>query len=227
MYTQRSHINSICRILLGYRYDLDDSRFAPLQEALSSFRLQTAAAPIEHRAAWLRRWLIEPLWPTSISANRRRNISTLTTVVRVAEDTKIGKYDIKKGTVVFPNLMTAHRDHNLWKNPEEFNPSRFLNPDGRAKTRRPDGLLSFSVELPAAPEAFQAAAPSLPAPVATRAALDSVDTPELQAGAPLLADVANRATPSLGTPEPQPGPAPVRVQPPRARQPPKRYGNYV
>ncbi|XP_049521801.1 cytochrome P450 2J2-like [Dermacentor silvarum] len=270
MYTQRSHINSICRILLGYRYDLDDSRFAPLQEALSSFRLQTAAAPIEHRAAWLRRWLIEPLWPTSISANRRRNISTLTTVVReliemnedtknngrtksyidlymekmheagkdekqyytvnglvgsmndilmggvtsgnlylhwnllniasraetlqvdlqreidavvcsgclpswedhtsmpltmatiwetfrwklgtpfnipraVAEDTKIGKYDIKKGTVVFPNLMTAHRDHNLWKNPEEFNPSRFLNPDGRAKTRRPDGLLSFSV----------------------------------------------------------------------------------
>ncbi|KAH7954985.1 hypothetical protein HPB49_023642 [Dermacentor silvarum] len=74
----------------------------------------------------------------------------------------------------------------------------------------------------AAPEAFQVAAASLPAPVATRAALDPVDTPEPQAGAPLPADVADRATLNLGPPEPQPGPAPVRVQPPRTRQPPKR-----
>ncbi|KAH7954561.1 hypothetical protein HPB49_019837 [Dermacentor silvarum] len=106
----------------------------------------------------------------------------------------------------------ALRSEETWNAPEAST-SRFPSPGNS--------------ELPAAPEAFQAAAPSLPAPVATRAALDSVDTPEPQAGAPLLADVANRATPSLGPPEPQPGPAPVRVQSPRARQPPKRNGNYV
>ncbi|XP_065289369.2 cytochrome P450 2H2-like isoform X2 [Dermacentor albipictus] len=269
VYGHRSHINSICRFLLGYRYDLDDPHFASLQEALSGFRLQTAAAPIEHRAAWLRRVLIEPLWPASISAKRRHNISTINSVVSelvqtnedtknsgrtksyidlylekireaethknqyftdnlvgnmvdilmgaatsgnfylhwhllnlashadtlqaelqreidsvvgsdrlpswedhtsmpltiatiwemfrwklatpfnipraVGADTKMGDYDVRKGTVVSPNLMTAHRDHKLWKNPDEFDPTRFLNPDGTATTKRPDGLLSFAV----------------------------------------------------------------------------------
>ncbi|XP_037505479.1 cytochrome P450 2J2 [Rhipicephalus sanguineus] len=269
-YAHRSHINSICQFLLGYRYDLDDPRFVPLQEALSSFTLQTAAAPIEHRAVWLRRTLIEPIWPSSVSANRRHKISKLNAVLRelvqkneetkstgraksyidlylekireaekphdenytvdtlvgnmvdimmgaatsgnyylhwhllnvasrpdtlqadlqreieavvgsdrppcwddhtsmpltmatiwemfrwklatpfnipraVEKDTNIGGYDVRKGTVISPNLMTAHRDHTLWKNPDEFDLSRFLNPDGTAKTTRPDGLLSFSV----------------------------------------------------------------------------------
>ncbi|XP_075543418.1 cytochrome P450 2C20-like [Dermacentor variabilis] len=270
VYGHRSHINSMCRFLLGYRYDLDDPHFASLQEALSGFRLQAAAAPVEHRAAWLRRMLIEPLWPTSVSAKRRHNISTINSVVRqlvqtnedtkstgraksyidlymekireaethknqyftadnlvgnmvdilmgaatsgnfylhwhllnlashadtlqaelqqeidsvvgrerlpswedhtsmpltmatiwemfrwklatpfnipraVGADMKMGDYDVRKGTVVSPNLMTAHRDHKLWKNPDEFDPTRFLNPDGTATTKRPDGLLSFAV----------------------------------------------------------------------------------
>lgn len=80
--------------------------------------------------------------------------------------------------------------------------------------------------LPAAREASQAAAASLPAPVATRAALDP-GTPEPQAGVPLPALVADRAAPDLDPPELQPGPAPRRVQPPRARQAPKRYDDYV
>ncbi|KAH7952672.1 hypothetical protein HPB49_000308 [Dermacentor silvarum] len=92
VYMHRSHINSICRFLLGYRYDLDDAHFASLQEALSGFRLQRAAAPIEHRADWLRRVLIESLWPTSISAKRRHDMSSLNSVVRELvqknEDTK-------------------------------------------------------------------------------------------------------------------------------------------
>uniref|UniRef100_A0A131Z5N1 Cytochrome P450 n=1 Tax=Rhipicephalus appendiculatus TaxID=34631 RepID=A0A131Z5N1_RHIAP len=270
MLTHRSHINSMCQFLFGYRYDLDDPGFAPLQEAVSCFKLQTAAAPIEHRAGWLRRTLIEPLWPSSISANRRHKISKLNAVLResvqanedtknsgraksyidlylekisnakepqkkyftvdnlvgnmvdvitgaatsgnyylhwhllnvasridtlqadlqreidavvgsdrsprwedhtsmpltmatiwemfrwklatpfniprlVAKETKMDVYDIRKGAVVFLNLMTAHREKKLWKNPDEFDPSRFLNPDGTAQTTRPEGLLSFSV----------------------------------------------------------------------------------
>lgn len=74
--------------------------------------------------------------------------------------------------------------------------------------------------LPAAREASQAAAASLPAPVATRAALDP-GTPEPQAGVPLPALVADWAAPDPDPPELQPGPAPSRVQPPRARQAPK------
>ncbi|KAH6934865.1 hypothetical protein HPB50_001560 [Hyalomma asiaticum] len=47
--------------------------FAQLQDAVASFKLQTAAAPIEHRADF---------WPNSISGNRRRKISKLNAVIR-------------------------------------------------------------------------------------------------------------------------------------------------
>ncbi|KAL3194874.1 hypothetical protein MRX96_016043 [Rhipicephalus microplus] len=82
LYTHRSHIDSICQFLLGYRYDLNDPLFAPIQEALCSFKLQTTAAPVEHRAAWWRRVLIEPLLPSCVNANHRRKISKLNIVLR-------------------------------------------------------------------------------------------------------------------------------------------------
>ncbi|KAL3194873.1 hypothetical protein MRX96_016042 [Rhipicephalus microplus] len=63
----------------------------------------------------------------------------------VRKDTNIRGYDVRKGTVVFSNLMTAHRDRQLWETPDRFDPSRFSNAGDKARTPRPDGLLSFSV----------------------------------------------------------------------------------
>ncbi|KAJ9129438.1 hypothetical protein P3X46_033828 [Hevea brasiliensis] len=39
----------------------------------------------------------------------------------------IGGYTIPKGTAVFLNVYAIHRDPNLWDNPLEFRPDRYLN----------------------------------------------------------------------------------------------------
>ncbi|KAG6397047.1 hypothetical protein SASPL_143208 [Salvia splendens] len=43
------------------------------------------------------------------------------------EDCRIGKYHIPKGTRLVANLWKLHRDPNVWSNPDEFRPERFLN----------------------------------------------------------------------------------------------------
>eukprot|EP01122_Echinamoeba_exundans_P008254 TRINITY_DN2706_c0_g1_i2.p1 TRINITY_DN2706_c0_g1~~TRINITY_DN2706_c0_g1_i2.p1 ORF type:complete len:442 (-),score=59.64 TRINITY_DN2706_c0_g1_i2:36-1361(-) len=42
------------------------------------------------------------------------------------QDETIGKYQVKKGSVVVPNIWALHRDADVWKFPDEFRPSRFL-----------------------------------------------------------------------------------------------------
>ncbi|KAL1538101.1 trimethyltridecatetraene synthase-like isoform X1 [Salvia divinorum] len=42
------------------------------------------------------------------------------------EDCMVDGYDIKKGTYVFVNTWTIHRDPSIWENPNEFNPDRFI-----------------------------------------------------------------------------------------------------
>ncbi|CAK7337500.1 unnamed protein product [Dovyalis caffra] len=42
------------------------------------------------------------------------------------EDCYIAGYHIPKGTRLFPNLWKLHRDPNMWSNPDEFMPERFL-----------------------------------------------------------------------------------------------------
>ncbi|KAL1568070.1 dimethylnonatriene synthase-like [Salvia divinorum] len=43
------------------------------------------------------------------------------------EDCRIGKYHIPKGTRLVANLWKLHRDPNVWSDPDEFRPERFLN----------------------------------------------------------------------------------------------------
>lgn len=42
----------------------------------------------------------------------------------------MGNYRIPKGTMVVPLQWALHMDPNVWDNPQEFRPSRFLAPDG-------------------------------------------------------------------------------------------------
>ncbi|KAL9253762.1 Carnosic acid synthase-like protein [Drosera capensis] len=41
--------------------------------------------------------------------------------------TKVGGYTIPKGSRLFFNAWTIHRDPSIWENPSSFNPDRFLN----------------------------------------------------------------------------------------------------
>jgi cytochrome P450 len=51
-------------------------------------------------------------------------------------------FTIPKDTVIFTNLWACHFDPDLWENPEEFRPERFLGPDGKFK--KSDNLIPFS-----------------------------------------------------------------------------------
>jgi cytochrome P450 len=47
----------------------------------------------------------------------------------VREDCNVDGYDIPKGTLIFVNTWTIGRDSNIWENPYEFIPERFLGKD--------------------------------------------------------------------------------------------------
>lgn len=51
---------------------------------------------------------------------------------------------IPKGTQVIPLIHAVHMDPTLWKDPELFNPDRFLSADG-TKIVKPDFFIPFGV----------------------------------------------------------------------------------
>ena len=59
------------------------------------------------------------------------------------EDTTLLGYTIPKGSVIIPNLASVHQDPTLWPNPEQFNPGRFLDEQG--KYRKPDEFIPFGI----------------------------------------------------------------------------------
>ncbi|XP_029361300.1 cytochrome P450 2U1 [Echeneis naucrates] len=52
-------------------------------------------------------------------------------------------YTIPQGTVILPNLWSVHRDPSVWENPENFDPTRFLDDDG--KLLRKECFIPFGI----------------------------------------------------------------------------------
>ncbi|XP_077997231.1 cytochrome P450 2B4-like [Glandiceps talaboti] len=81
--------------------------------------------------------------------------ATITEVLRLAStvplsvprwtvnDTQVYGYDIPKDTMIWPNIWSALRDPELWENPEQFNPERFIDSEG--KFSRPDIYIPFGL----------------------------------------------------------------------------------
>ena len=57
-------------------------------------------------------------------------------------DSNLAGYSIPATTHILPNLYAINMDSELWENPENFNPERFLK-DG--KVHKPDYVIPFSV----------------------------------------------------------------------------------
>jgi len=56
---------------------------------------------------------------------------------------KIGNYTIPKDTMICANLYGVHYDPEIWKDPKEFRPERFLSPDGKTFVKN-EALIPFS-----------------------------------------------------------------------------------
>ncbi|XP_015795446.1 cytochrome P450 2C31-like [Tetranychus urticae] len=76
-------------------------------------------------------------------AQRIGSIIAVNLLRRASRDTKIGKYNIPKDTIVIFNLWSIHRDPKLWPEPEKFDPNRFLSEDGSKAVKLPY-LVPFS-----------------------------------------------------------------------------------
>jgi cytochrome P450 len=60
---------------------------------------------------------------------------------RSTVDTKLNGYFIPKNTIVIPSLHALHTSKEVWKDPENFRPERFLNNKGQLS-------LKFDKSLP-------------------------------------------------------------------------------
>ncbi|XP_063917057.1 cytochrome P450 306a1-like [Zophobas morio] len=58
-----------------------------------------------------------------------------------SQDICVEGFHIAKGTTIMPLLWGIHMDPNVWKNPEEFRPERFLTDDG--KFYKPEAFVPF------------------------------------------------------------------------------------
>ncbi|GFR28411.1 cytochrome P450 18a1 [Trichonephila clavata] len=58
------------------------------------------------------------------------------------KETTISGYRIPKGTVMVLNFYSAHRDPKIYEEPEKFNPSRFIQANGK---RRPEQPITFGI----------------------------------------------------------------------------------
>ncbi|XP_075543684.1 uncharacterized protein LOC142578168 [Dermacentor variabilis] len=76
---------------------------------------------------------------------RWRTVTPLGIPRTAAENVVFKSHFIPKGTIVIANLRAVHMNPEYWKDPEEFNPLRFLNEDGSRLLPKPDQLIPFSV----------------------------------------------------------------------------------
>ena len=58
------------------------------------------------------------------------------------DDTTLQGFTIPKGTAIFSNIWGVHHDPELWEDPEDFRPERFLNKTGAVF--QPEYYIPFS-----------------------------------------------------------------------------------
>lgn len=61
----------------------------------------------------------------------------------IYRDIEINGYKIPAGSHVVPLINSVHMDPSLWDKPEEFNPNRFIDSEG--KVRKPEYFIPFGV----------------------------------------------------------------------------------
>ena len=74
---------------------------------------------------------------------RKGNIVPFSAQRGLACDVEFQGYVIPRGAIVFPYLRSALEDAEVWGDPENFRPERFIGPDGKAKQE--DELIPFSL----------------------------------------------------------------------------------
>ena len=82
---------------------------------------------------------------------RLSSVAPLGIVHEVLKDTTLMGYNVRKGTMVLPNLWVANHDADKWKYPDILYPEHFLNDEGKLDMNATRELMSFSAGIRACP----------------------------------------------------------------------------
>lgn len=80
---------------------------------------------------WAKRGEMGFTQATIFEIERWKTISPLNLMRQTTADTTLGGFAIAKGTHVIANLWAVHFDPKYWRNPNQFEPARFLGIDGQ------------------------------------------------------------------------------------------------
>ncbi|EDO37670.1 predicted protein [Nematostella vectensis] len=114
--------------------DVQDKIHAELDEVIGGSRMPQLKD--RHNMPYIEATIAEIL--------RIRSIVPLALPHKATCDTTLSGYDVPKGTTVIVNLWAIHHDPEEWLNPEEFDPSRFLDADGSYRAAGEKSFLPFS-----------------------------------------------------------------------------------
>ena len=70
-------------------------------------------------------------WASINEALRKSSVSQLGIPHRTTQDTVLHDFDVPNETVVIFNQYAIHHDENYWKDPDDFQPERFINEEGK------------------------------------------------------------------------------------------------
>lgn len=76
-----------------------------------------------------------------LESQRLADIAPFSLPHATTDAVRVGDYVVPPGTLVIPNLNSVHLDPELWENPNEFKPTRFLN--GAGEVVRESEILPF------------------------------------------------------------------------------------
>ena len=80
---------------------------------------------------------------TTMEVLRAANIAPLATYHASPHDITFRGHVIPKDAVILPNLDSVLQDPEIWGDPENFRPERFIDPDGKVK--RPEEFIPFGM----------------------------------------------------------------------------------
>lgn len=78
-----------------------------------------------------------------LEGQRWRTVAPLNLIHRTNDDIVVNGYDIPKGTDIVTVLWAFHHDTKYWKDPDTFQPDRFLSDDEK-KIQEPEAFMPFS-----------------------------------------------------------------------------------
>ena len=81
-----------------------------------------------------------------LETQRCASLSALALPHRCRQDITVNGYTIPQGTMLQANLFSMQRDPRWWKNPEQFDPSRFLDENMELKPPK-EGYAPFSLGM--------------------------------------------------------------------------------